>query len=125
MNALSNRISGGFLSGEILINGIPRPSFWKHMYGYVEQVDLFYDNLTVRETLEFAVKMRPRLNDEKSVQERVDEVLRLVGLEYVQHTIIGNSLERGISVGERKRLSIALELVNDPKLLFLDGRHSL
>jgi ABC-type multidrug transport system ATPase subunit len=50
----------------------------------------------------------------------VDDVISLLELEHVQHSVIGDEAQRGISGGERKRVNIGIELVSDPYVLFLD-----
>jgi ABC-type multidrug transport system ATPase subunit len=51
---------------------------------------------------------------------RVDDVLEELNIIHISNSIIGTDLERGISGGERRRLSIASELVTDPSIIFLD-----
>ena len=53
--------------------------------------------------------------------ERVDEIIASLKLEKCQNTIVGNALEKGISGGEKRRVSIGVELISDPSILFLDG----
>lgn len=53
-------------------------------------------------------------------QERIEEVLTKLGLQHVRNVIIGNAELRGVSGGERKRVAVAIELLNRPRLLFLD-----
>jgi ATP-binding cassette subfamily G (WHITE) protein 2 len=53
-------------------------------------------------------------------EKRVQEVLQLMGIAYCSDVIVGDSRNKGISGGERKRLCVAMELLNRPKLLFLD-----
>ena len=53
--------------------------------------------------------------------ELVDEIIASLKLEKCQNTIVGNSLEKGISGGEKRRVSIGVELISDPSILFLDG----
>jgi ABC-type multidrug transport system ATPase subunit len=52
-------------------------------------------------------------------QVRIDRVLSQMGLEHARHTIVGTPLKKGISGGERKRLSVGMELLVEPKLIFL------
>lgn len=78
-------------------------------------------NLTVRETVMFAAKLRlpqSTSNDEK--EDRVAELLELLGLSHVADGIVGKEGRRGISGGERKRVSIGVELITSPDVLFLD-----
>jgi hypothetical protein len=51
----------------------------------------------------------------------VKDVMQVLELERIQHSIIGNTEKRGISGGQRKRVNIGMEMVADPSLLFLDG----
>ena len=88
---------------------------------YVQQEDIFYTQMTVRETLMFAARLR--LPSDVSLAEkerRVEELIDVLGLKRAADTVIGNVRRRGISGGERKRLSIGCELLSDPTLLFLD-----
>ena len=80
-----------------------------------------YENLTVRETLEYAARLRlPSSMPWAEKEERVDKILDELGLRKCEYSKVGGVFERGISGGERKRLSIGVELVTGPRLLFLD-----
>ena len=80
-----------------------------------------YENLTVRETLTFAALLRlPSSLPNEEKLKRVNSVIQDLGLLKCQDTRIGDGEKRGISGGERKRVSIGMELVTDPNLLFLD-----
>ncbi|KAJ3038431.1 ATP-binding cassette sub- G member 2 [Rhizophlyctis rosea] len=123
LNILSGRIPSGKPTGLILANGKIRDrTRWKKLVGYVEQEDLMYSNLTVRETLTTAARLRlPNTHfSRKQKLARVDEVLAMLGLTHVADTRIGDSTTGGISGGEKKRVSIGIELVTDPGTLFLD-----
>jgi len=88
---------------------------------FVDQTDNFYTQMTVRETLLFAARLRlPASVSLAEKQRRVDEILRKLSLEKAADTLIGDGKARGISGGERKRLAIGCELLSDPQLLFLD-----
>lgn len=77
-------------------------------------------NLTVRETVTFAAKLRlPQATPDKEKNARVAELLELLGLSHVAESIIGKEGRRGISGGERKRVSIGVELITSPDVLFL------
>lgn len=91
------------------------------MSAYVMQDDLVHPDLTVQETLEFTANLRlPSSFDAQARKQRIDEVLELVGITHVRNVIVGDTRRKGISGGERKRLCIAMELLNNPALMFLD-----
>lgn len=80
-----------------------------------------FENLTVRETLEYAALLRlPSSMTREQKWNRVDQVIRELGLAKCENTRIGSPDVRGISGGERKRVSIGIELVTQPRLIFLD-----
>ncbi|KAJ3265513.1 ATP-binding cassette sub- G member 2 [Chytriomyces hyalinus] len=125
LNTLAGRIAdqkGSELTGDILINGEARnPSTWRNICSYVEQDDLMFTNLSVEETLTYAAQLRlPSKFTEAEKKEKVDKIIMQLNLNNCRKTWIGDSLVRGISGGERKRVSIGVELVTDPKILFLD-----
>ncbi|KAJ2699964.1 hypothetical protein FB645_005146 [Coemansia sp. IMI 203386] len=123
LNALSGRIVGGELSGNILFHGAKRnPGTFKRLSAYVQQDDLMHPLLTVQETLTYASKLRLPNNQYTPEQkaERVSTVIRQLRLEAARNTRIGDAATRGVSGGERKRVSIGTELLTDPRLLFLD-----
>ncbi|KAI9007134.1 P-loop containing nucleoside triphosphate hydrolase protein [Gaertneriomyces semiglobifer] len=123
LNILAGRVPTGKPSGIILQNGkIRERRTWKKKIGYVEQEDLLYENLTVRETLETAALLRlPNSQFSKAQKlQRVSLALEALGLSHIAHSRIGNPSVGGISGGEKKRVSIGIELVADPGLLFLD-----
>ncbi|OMH85053.1 ABC transporter G family member 22 [Zancudomyces culisetae] len=123
LNILAGRVTGGIVTGEILFNGSRRvESQFKKMIAYVEQDDLLYPTLTVYETLLYAAKLRVdnkrfNLSDKK---ERVENVIRQLRLTNSRNTLIGNEKIRGVSGGERKRVSIGVEIITDPLMLMLD-----
>ena len=77
--------------------------------------------LKVREVLYYATWVRlPEGTTKKGIEDRVDMLLELMGLTHVQHSIVGDSMTKGISGGQLKRLSIAVEIAALPDLIFLD-----
>ena len=89
--------------------------------GFVPQDDVLYRDLTVQETVEFSAGWRlPRTLNESTVAHTISETLRLLELEHVKHERIGDVQRRGISGGEKKRTSIAMELVAKPSVLVMD-----
>lgn len=120
LNALSGRAS--FIpEGHILFDGKPRVADTRRKIGYVMQDDVFFTNLTVRQTLEITARLRlPRTVPYKQKMERVDYILQRLGLLRCQNTIIGDQFRKGISGGERKRTNIADVLLVEPSILILD-----
>lgn len=110
------------MEGEILINNEPvTPALLKAISGYVTQDDMLFASLTVEETLSYAASLRlPSEFTSKERQDRVEEVIKLLGLEKCRNTPIGGPINRGVSGGEKKRVCVAVELLNRPQLLFLD-----
>ena len=89
----------------------------KKQIGYVPQEDLLRDNISLKNTLDYIGKLR--LPTDVSKQERlqkIDSVLEMLNLD----SSLKNSKIRKLSGGQRKRVSIASELISDPPLLFLD-----
>ena len=88
---------------------------------YVLQDDIFFTNLTVRQTLLFTAYMKlPRSMTWKEKRQRVNDVIAELGIEKCQNTVIGNAFTRGVSGGERKRTNIGNELLMNPSLILLD-----
>jgi len=109
LNILAGRIEGGSLSGSITLNGAQRTKrSWKRQTGYVEQEDIMYKTLTVRENIQYAAELRLPTEGwtRESKTARTEAVLQRLGLLKCAETRIGDEITRGISGGERKRVSI-------------------
>ncbi|XP_051149198.1 ABC transporter G family member 7 [Andrographis paniculata] len=123
LNVLAGQIVASpriHLSGLLEINGRPF-SNKTYKYAFVRQEDLFFSQLTVRETLSLAAELQ--LQDISSVEERVEYVNDLLfnlGLINCADSRVGDAKVRGISGGERKRLSLACELIASPSVIFAD-----
>ena len=106
-------------SGTVLLNGenlYKNYENLKYNIGYVPQDDIVFSNLTLHDTLQYAAKLRmPDNTSAKERNQRIKEVLDIVSL-----TDFENSYIRQLSGGQRKRASIAVELLADPNLFFLD-----
>ncbi|KAL4512253.1 hypothetical protein ABPG72_005255 [Tetrahymena utriculariae] len=108
------------LSGEIQANGqsFDAVSF-SNFAAYVMQEDLIMETMTVREALQFAANLKLKISQSLK-NERVNEVIKTMRLEKCQNSLIGGFTFKGITKGEKKRTSIAFELVSDPDVIFLD-----
>lgn len=122
LNILAGRAATGNISGNILVNGRKRDIHsWKYMIGYVEQEDVMYRTLTVKETLYYAAMLRlPQYLTHEQKKQRATQVMTELGLAKAARTRIGDEFTKGISGGERKRVAIGIELIANPGLLFLD-----
>eukprot|EP01137_Pigoraptor_chileana_P010217 Opistho-2@59509 len=111
----------GTITGDILFNGEERPRSFKRITGYVQQTNVLPSTLTVWETLYYTalLKLEEGLSD-AAKRKRVDEVVALLGLGKCRETVIGSHLSRGISGGQAKRVTIGIELIHNPLILFLD-----
>ncbi|XP_028599423.2 broad substrate specificity ATP-binding cassette transporter ABCG2-like isoform X1 [Podarcis muralis] len=109
------------LSGDVLINGAPQPANFKCISGYVVQDDVVMGTLTVRENFQFSAALRlPKTVREQEKEDRINQILKELGLTKVADSKVGTQFIRGISGGERKRTNIGMELITDPAILFLD-----
>ncbi|KAI3761091.1 hypothetical protein L1987_51499 [Smallanthus sonchifolius] len=121
LNALSGRLPEQCFTGEVLANGRKMTKTVLKRTGFVTQDDVLYPHLTVRETLIFCALLRlPKTLSRREKAAVVDSVMAEVGLCKCADTIIGNTFIRGVSGGERKRVSIAHEMLVNPSLLILD-----
>ena len=106
-------------SGEVYINGVDLYQNFdslKKLIGYVPQSDIVYDNLTLHDMLMYTAKFRlPADISEAEREATINKAIETVELGEKK-----NSLIRSLSGGQRKRASIAVELLSDPNLLFLD-----
>jgi len=120
LRALANRIP--LTSGRVAYNGRNFEEAQaegvdlKKLTAYVDQVDTHLHLLTVHETLEFAAKMTTVNYD----PQKVEDIITLLGLEECRNTIIGNHIVRGISGGQKHRVTTGELLVSDASVLFLD-----
>ncbi|KAM9295876.1 broad substrate specificity ATP-binding cassette transporter ABCG2 isoform 3-T3 [Morus bassanus] len=109
------------LCGDVLINGAPQPANFKCTSGYVVQDDVVMGTLTVRENLKFSAALRlPKSIKEQEKNERVNQIIKELGLSKVADSKVGTQFIRGVSGGERKRTNIGMELITNPAILFLD-----
>ena len=112
-------------SGEVLINGFNLYSerdkiHLKGVIGFVPQDDLLIEELTVYQNLYYSAKMCLDNLPETELTEVVNKTLIELDLDEIRNLKVGNSLNKVISGGQRKRLNIALELIREPTILFVD-----
>nr|XP_043613509.1 ABC transporter G family member 12-like isoform X2 [Erigeron canadensis] len=121
LDSLAGRLPGNvIMTGNVLLNGKKRTLDYGAI-AYVTQEDILMGTLTVKETLTYSAKLRlPGSLNKLQMNEIVDATIMEMGLEDCANNFIGNWHCRGISSGEKKRLSIALEILTRPTLLFLD-----
>lgn len=125
------------LRGSVAINSFHAPrAVLQSVSSYVEQEDALIGSLTVRETMDFAARLslprsdyssRPKnptnLGSSVNAPERarrVNELIVAFGLQNQAETIVGTPIRKGLSGGQKRRLSIASQLITAPKILFLD-----
>ncbi|XP_067901320.1 ATP-binding cassette sub-family G member 8 isoform X2 [Heterodontus francisci] len=123
LDIITCRDEGGKIkSGKILINEMPvNKQLVKKCVAHVRQDDRLLPNLTVKETLTFVAKLRlPNDFSEEQRNNRVEDVIAELRLRQCANTRVGNYFIRGVSGGERRRVSIAVQLLWNPGILILD-----
>ena len=128
LTSMANRLQNDFVSrwrigGKLLLNEAePRKDVLQSIVSYVTQHDdALLAKLTVRETLRFAAGLRlPKHMTKKEKIARAEHVLQQMGLKDCADSIVGSETVKGISGGERRRCTIAIQLLTDPRILLLD-----
>ena len=121
LNVLNGNIKP--TSGKVTINGFDIHFDKKNIegvIGFISQDDLLIEELTVFQNLYYNTKLCFKNLNERAIQKKVIEMLSSLGLLEAKDLIVGNPLEQTISGGQRKRLNIALELIREPSVLFVD-----
>lgn len=122
LDQLSLRKNTGILEGDLFIGGRrPSQSFVRRNTAYAEQANTLIGNLTVREFLMYTAFLKNDMKeDRRRKEERVTSLVSGLGLNDCADTFIGDELNRGISGGQAKRVSVAAQLVTEPAILYLD-----
>ncbi|KAI0707291.1 hypothetical protein C8Q76DRAFT_629011 [Earliella scabrosa] len=122
LDILARKNKKGTVGGTTLVNGreIADADFKKVM-GFVDQEDTLMSTLTVYETVLYSALLRlPREMSLEAKKFRTLETMNELGILGIKDSRIGDSGRRSISGGEKRRVSIACELVTSPSILFLD-----
>lgn len=101
-------------------SAVASPAQLRNICGFVAQEDDLLPLLTVRESLMFSAKFQLKESSPKEREERVERLMQELGLVHVADNFVGDEEQRGISGGERKRVSIGIEMIHDPSILLLD-----
>ncbi|XP_017984115.1 PREDICTED: pleiotropic drug resistance protein 2 [Theobroma cacao] len=122
MDVLAGRKTGGYIEGSISISGYPKnQETFARVSGYCEQNDIHSPHVTVYESLVYSAWLR--LAKEVNAETRkmfVEEVMELVELNLLRNSLVGLPGVDGLSTEQRKRLTIAVELVANPSIIFMD-----
>ncbi|CAI5480132.1 unnamed protein product [Closterium sp. Yama58-4] len=122
MDVLAGRKTGGYIEGDVRVSGFPKVhETFARVAGYCEQSDIHTPQVTVLESLLFSAWLRlPADVDTEVREEFVEEVMELVELDGLRDAMVGLPGVNGLSTEQRKRLTIAVELVANPSIIFLD-----
>ncbi|XP_078062233.1 uncharacterized protein LOC144488081 [Mustelus asterias] len=108
-------------SGVIKVNGVVLNKQLRRKICYVMQQDIFFPNLTLKDTLMYQAHLKlpssMRLQDKEKI---VTDIVEELDIKKCYNTMIGDDFSRGVSGGERKRANIACELLSDPAVMLLD-----
>jgi ABC-type multidrug transport system ATPase subunit len=108
------------MTGELLLDGVAiskTSSVLKHISTFVMQEEALYGSLTVLENVRYAAELSLPGLTKAQREAKVNQVISEMGLDRVKETIVGTVIQRGVSGGEKRRTSVASQLVTDPKIL--------
>ncbi|KAI4316280.1 hypothetical protein L6164_024275 [Bauhinia variegata] len=122
MDVLAGRKTSGYVEGSIKISGYPKKQeTFARISGYCEQFDIHSPYVTVYESLLYSAWLRlPTEVDHPTRKMFIEEVMELVELNTLREALVGLPGETGLSTEQRKRLTIAVELVANPSIIFMD-----
>ncbi|KAG2400250.1 Pleiotropic drug resistance protein [Vigna angularis] len=122
MDVLSGRKSAGYIQGQITISGYPKKQeTFARIAGYCEQTDIHSPHVTVYESLVYSAWLRLPLDVDSATRKMfIEEVMELVELTSLREALVGLPGVNGLSTEQRKRLTIAVELVANPSIIFMD-----
>ncbi|KAK4559269.1 hypothetical protein RGQ29_008487 [Quercus rubra] len=122
MDVLARRKTVGYIEGSIMISGYTKKQeTFARISGYCEQTDIHSPHITVYESLFYSAWLRLPLEVDNTTKKMfVEEVMDLVELTSLRESIVGLPSINGLSTEQRKRLTIATELVANPSIIFMD-----
>ncbi|PHT40513.1 Pleiotropic drug resistance protein 3 [Capsicum baccatum] len=122
MDVLAGRKTGGYIEGTISISGYPKKQeTFARIAGYCEQTDIHSPHVTVYESLQYSAWLRlPREVDTETRKMFIEEVMELEELTPLREALVGLPGVNGLSTEQRKRLTVAVELVANPSIIFMD-----
>lgn len=122
MDVLAGRKTSGTIEGDIKLSGYPKKQeTFARVSGYCEQTDIHSPNVTVYESLVYSAWLRLSSEvDDNTRKMFVEEVMSLVELDVLRDALVGLPGVSGLSTEQRKRLTIAVELVANPSIIFMD-----
>ncbi|CAI0544219.1 unnamed protein product [Linum tenue] len=122
MDVLAGRKTGGYIEGTISVSGYPKnQDTFARVAGYCEQNDIHSPYVTVYESLIFSAWLRLTSDiDAETRKMFVEEVMELIELNPIRNSLVGDPGVNGLSTEQRKRLTIAVELVANPSIIFMD-----
>ncbi|KAG2390034.1 ABC transporter G family member 36 [Vigna angularis] len=122
LDVLSGRKTSGYIEGSITISGYPKKQeTFARISGYCEQLDIHSPNVTVFESLLYSAWLRLSPEVDKETRKMfIEEVMELVELNSLREALVGLPGQTGLSTEQRKRLTIAVELVANPSIIFMD-----
>ncbi|XP_038680622.1 pleiotropic drug resistance protein 1-like [Tripterygium wilfordii] len=122
MDVLSGRKTSGYIEGNVKISGYPKKQeTFARISGYCEQNDIHSPHVTVYESLIYSAWLRlPPEVDNATRMMFIEEVMELVELNPIRQALVGLPGVNGLSTEQRKRLTIAVELVSNPSIIFMD-----
>lgn len=125
LKAIANdRSSYAGVEGEVQYGGISAEEQNKHFRGevnYNPEGDQHFANLTVWQTLKFSLINKTKKHDRESIPVIIDALLKMFGITHTKNTVVGNEYVRGVSGGERKRVSIAETLATKSSVVCWDN----
>ncbi|KAK7294130.1 hypothetical protein RJT34_17013 [Clitoria ternatea] len=122
MDVLAGRKTGGYIDGSIKVSGYPKKQeTFARISGYCEQNDIHSPHVTIFESLVYSAWLRLPPEVEPNTRKMfIEEVMELVELQPLRNSLVGLPDVNGLSTEQRKRLTIAVELVANPSIIFMD-----